>query len=340
MVVVTVSATWSSWKVRAAMARPREHTGTPRLTLRMVKRLERATTRFGADDASHGGGLSREAAVGQLKHAVDLLRDASYTEAVGNRALAAVAELAGMAGWMSHDVHMEGPAQRYFVLGLHAARESTDPRAALLRVSLLADLARQARALGDPATGLRLVDAGLEALPRGRYQAAEAMLWNLRARMLAATGPGALAEMRSALGLAEELLGQADLTVENALIAYTGPAELAGNAALAWQDAAAHTRGLAEKAQQQALAALAARPDGFGRSTVFDTISLATARFTGIDPDQAAADGHTALELAAETATSQRVQARLGTLLVHSQPYADRPTVRDFRERLRQELAA
>ena len=77
-----------------------------------------------------------------------------------------------------------------------------------------------------------------------------------------------------------------------------------------------------------------------GRSTVFDTISLATARFTGIDPDQAAADGNTALKLADGIAASQRVQARLGTLMVHSQPYADRPTVRAFRERLRLQLAA
>lgn len=320
--------------------RSNDHTSTPRLTLPMVESIETATTRFGADDASHGGGLSREAAVGQLKYAVDLLRDASYTEAVGNRALAAVAELAGMAGWMSHDLQMEGPAQRYFVLGLHAARESTDPRAIVLRASLLADLARQALTLGDAATGLRLVDAGLDVLPRGRYQAAEAMLWNLKARMLAATGPGALAEMRSALGLAEDLLGEADLTAENALIAYTSTAELAGNAALAWQDAAVHSRELAEQAEQQALAALAARPDGFDRSTVFDTISLANARFTGIDPDQAAADGHTALDLATEIAASQRVQARLGALMVHSQPYASRPCVRDFRERLRLQLAA
>jgi hypothetical protein len=144
-------------------------------------------------------------------------------------------------------------------------------------VSLLADLARQSRSLEDPATGLRLVNAGLDLFPRGRYPAAEAMLWNLKARMLAATGRATLSEMRSARCLAEDLLGQADLTAPNATIAYTGPAELAGNAALAWQDAAAHTRSLAAHAEQQALAALAARPDGFVRSTVFGTITLAAA---------------------------------------------------------------
>ena len=218
-------------------------------------------------------------------------------------------------------------------------RKSTDPRATLLRVSLLADLARQNRTLGDPATGLRLVNAGLDLLPRGRHPAAAAMLWNLKARMLAATGPGAVTEMSSALKLAEDLLGQTDATAENALIAYTGPAELAGNAALAWQDAAAHYPDLARHADEQARAALAARPDGFERSKVFDQISLAAARFTGIDPDQAAADGHAALHQAASIAASHRVQARLGTLMIHSRPYADRPAVKEFRERLRLQLA-
>jgi len=329
------------WLAAPTLGLPSHDTiGTIRLTLPMVRSIEQATARFGAEDASHGGGLSREAAVGQLKYAVDLVRDATYTDTVGNRALAAVGELAGMVGWMSHDVQMEGPAQRYFVLGLHAAKESTDPRAVLLRVSLLADLARQSRTLGDPATGLRLVEAGLELIPRGHHPAAAAMLWNLKARMLAATGPGAIPEMRSALNLAEDLLGQPNLGPHDAPIAYTGLAELAGNAALAWQDAAVHDSAHAHQAERQALAALAARTDGFGRSTVFDRISLTAARFTGIDPDWAAADGHTALDLAAKLAASHRVQARLSTLMAHSQPHATRPAVREFRDRLRLQLAA
>ncbi|WP_229399931.1 hypothetical protein [Micromonospora okii] len=180
-----------------------------RLTMSTVVRIEAATAAFGAQDAAIGGGLSREAAVGQLKHAVDLLRVASYTESVGNRMLAAIAELAGMAGWMSHDVQMAGPAQRYFTLGLQAARESTDRRSTLLQVSLLADMARQMRDLGHPATGLQLVDAALALLPRGRHPAAAAMLWNLRARMLGPLGPSSITELKHAIGLAENLLADA-----------------------------------------------------------------------------------------------------------------------------------
>lgn len=57
-----------------------------------------------ASDASPGGGLAREAAVGQLKYAVDLAQHASYSEAVGNRLLTVIAHLAGQVAWMSHDV--------------------------------------------------------------------------------------------------------------------------------------------------------------------------------------------------------------------------------------------
>ncbi|MFG3423231.1 hypothetical protein [Micromonospora sp. NPDC048063] len=310
---------------------------TSSLTMATVAGIEAATAHFGAQDAQIGGGLSREAAVGQLKHAVDLLRDASYTDAVGNRMLAAVAELAGMVGWMSHDVGMDGPAQRYFTLGLHAARESTDPRALLLQVNLLADMARQMRALHQPDTGLRLVDAALALLSRGRHPAAAAMLWNLKARMLAPLGATAVPEIRHATALAVDLLAQAD--DDAAALAFIDPAELAGNAALAWQDAAAHTPALARHAEEQALHALAYRPGGYSRSTVFDQISLTAARFTLAEADQAAADGHSALNLAEEVTTSVRVLERLRTLLKHSAPYAGSPDVRDFRDRLNQTVA-
>lgn len=312
-----------------------------RITMSTVVGIESATAAFGAQDASIGGGLSREAAVGQLKYAVDLMRDASYTDAVGNKMLAAVAQLAGMVGWMSHDVRMAGPAQRYFVLGLHAACESTDPRSPVLRASLLADMARQMRDLGHPDTGLELVDAALDVLHRNghRHPAATAMLWNLKARMLGPLGPGLATEVKSAIQLAEDLLSDADPEQTDDLLAYTGHAELAGNAALAWQDAAVYAPILAANAREQALAALGYRSTAYSRSRVFDHISVAAAGFTGIDPDQAAADGHLALDLAEEVTASARILDRLRGLMDRSAPYVDRPTVRDFRDRLAVALA-
>jgi hypothetical protein len=90
-----------------------------------VQAIERSTRYFAATDAEIGGALSREAAVGQLKYAVDLARHGSYSDRTGNRLLAAVAELSGLVGWLCHDSNMPGPAQRYLMYGLQAARESS-----------------------------------------------------------------------------------------------------------------------------------------------------------------------------------------------------------------------
>jgi hypothetical protein len=65
--------------------------GTRRIGMSEVTAIEQATRHFAAIDAEVGGGLSREAAVGQLKYAVDLARYASYSEPVGNRLLTVVA---------------------------------------------------------------------------------------------------------------------------------------------------------------------------------------------------------------------------------------------------------
>jgi len=50
---------------------PRDH-GTQRIGAGDVEAIERSTRYFAATDAEVGGVLSREAAVGQLKYAVDL----------------------------------------------------------------------------------------------------------------------------------------------------------------------------------------------------------------------------------------------------------------------------
>lgn len=302
------------------------------LTIATVEEFEKATAVFSAQDASVGGGQSREAAVGQLKYGVDLLRDASYPETVGNRMLLAVASLANLVGWMSHDVGMDGPAQRYFMLGLQAARESRDPHAPLTQASILGNIARQLHALEDPRAALDCIDAAIAGLPRGQNQADAATLWNLRARMLASLGPGCVPEIEYAIYIAEDLLAGGGS--HGALSPYAGRAELAGNAALAWQIAAEHRPGLAKRAANSAQFALDHRPAGFTRSRAFDQISLSAAHFAMEEADQGADDGDLALDLAEAVPQSSRVHARLRKLMASSAPYASRPKVRDFRDRL------
>jgi hypothetical protein len=144
--------------------------GAGRIGMSTVETIEQSTRYFATAEAANGGGLSREAGVGQLKYAVDLASHASYTDAVGNRLLAAIAELAGLVGWMCLDSGMKGPAQRYFLFGLQAARESTHERGPMLVVSILSDLARQMRLSGRPQSALRLLDMAIEQLPGERQR--------------------------------------------------------------------------------------------------------------------------------------------------------------------------
>jgi hypothetical protein len=310
-----------------------------KINVSAVEGIEHATRQFAASDATAGGGLTREAAIGQLKYAVDLARHSRFTEQVGGRLLAAIADLAGWVGWMSHDAAMPGPAQRYLTYALQAAHEAGTERARLRAVGVLADMARQMQSLGEPDTGVRLVELALERLPkdRKRFNAVRGMLWNLKANLLAGTDPGCAPEVRSAIGLSFDLYHQAkdDHRVPEAVdyYPYTCEAELASVAAACYRDLAHVRPEFAALAEQQALFALAHRDHSFTRSKAFDQINLARIRFHMAEPEQACLDGSRALELAATVQASSRVRVQLTQLVADAEPYLPHPAVREFREK-------
>jgi hypothetical protein len=315
-----------------------------------VARIEESTAYFAATDADVGGGLSREAAVGQLKYAVDLMRYGSYTPTVGNRLLAAVAELAGMVGWMCHDSGMSGPAQRYLVYGLQAARESADPRAQLLAVGILADMARHMRWLGRPESAVRLLDLALNQLPhdRSRFNTVRAILTSQRAWALAYHGRGCAPEVESALGLAFDLYTQADeedrQSADPRSLMHLRPSadvaggELVSTASCAYLVLAAHDQDFAGKAEEQTLRALVHPEQGGGRNNALSQIRLARVRFAAGEPEQACADGERALALTSTTASAM-VTARLRDLVADSEPYQHQQSVKELREQVRAAVA-
>lgn len=308
-----------------------------------VARIEQSTSYFAVTDADVGGGLSREAAVGQLKYAVDLMRYGSYTTTVGGRLLAAVARLAGMVGWMCHDSGMSGPAQRYLVYGLQAARESADPWAQPLVVGILADMARHMRWLGRPDSAVRLLDLALNQLPhdRSRFNTVRAILTSQRAWALAYHGRGCAPEVESALGLALDLHAQADdddrLAAKHLMhlrpSVDAAEAELSSTASNAYLVLAQLDQRLASRAEERTLYTLAHRGEQ-GRNNVLSQIRLARVRFVAGEPEQACEDGERALALTSNTASAM-VTARLRDLVVDSEPYGELPRVKALRERIR-----
>ncbi|WP_228978509.1 hypothetical protein [Streptomyces sp. DH12] len=95
-----------------------------RLGMSDVERIQATTSAFRHLDNEHGGALSRLAVVGQLQHVTHLTRTRTYTEETGRALFAAVAELASVAGWMTHDAGVHQDAQHYLLLGLQAAKQA------------------------------------------------------------------------------------------------------------------------------------------------------------------------------------------------------------------------
>jgi len=322
---------------------PGKDEGTRRIGASDVEAIERSTRYFAATDAEIGGALSREAAVGQLKYAVDLAQHASYGDRVGNRLLAVIAELSGLVGWLCLDSGMVGPAQRYFTYGLQAARESTDPRAPLLLVSILSDMAAQMRWLGRPNAALRLHDLAASQLPadRHRFNVMRAVLVSNRADDgLCRLGGSSLTEARSALSLSFDLYDQASdddrataPTMWHRAVDLT-EARLSQTAAAAYLVMAREDRNLVAEAERYTLNNLAKVGQGQGRNKAFGWIRLARIRFVAGEPEQASDDGDQALDAAGHV-TSAMVRTRLRELLTDSDPYADVPRVMELRDRLR-----
>lgn len=293
-----------------------------------IDALEHSVEVFRAWDAQRGGGLQRKAVVGQLNEVGGML-SYQHPDLHQRRLWGIAANLAVLAGWMSHDVGMEPTAQKYFVIAAHAAREGGDrPRAG----EALSRAARQMVHLGRPNDALDLMglaNAGADeaALPRTR-----AMLHTIEAWAQASMGRGQAT--RRALGQAEDLFA-ADKGDEAppSWMQMFDEADLHGMQALAFRTLADHDPGAARTAERHAKRALDLREGGHQRSQIFDYISLASACFISDDPEQADRYARLALLDISEN-SSHRTWDRLREMYGLTDRYAGYPLIESLREEL------
>ncbi|WP_424888640.1 hypothetical protein [Streptomyces sp. XH2] len=297
-----------------------------------IDALERSVEVFRAWDAARGGGLQRKAVVGQLNEVGGML-SYHHPEHLQRRLWGVAANLAVLAGWMSHDVGLEPTAQKYFVIAAHAAREGGDrPRAG----EALSRAARQMVHLGRPDDALDLMKlaksgSGGETLPRTR-----AMLYTIEAWAQASMGRGQA--MRRTLGEAEELFVSDKRDVPPpSWMQHFDEADLHGMQALAYRTLAEHDAGAAAIAQQHAREALALRKSGHQRSMIFDYISMASACFISNDPEQADTYARLALVSIGET-SSHRTWDRLREMYRLTGKYAGYARIEDLRQEIKRAL--
>ncbi|MFD4575501.1 hypothetical protein ACFWNK_28065 [Streptomyces sp. NPDC058417] len=297
-----------------------------------VDELEASVEVFRAWDAARGGGLQRKAVVGQLNEVGGMLAY-HHPPHLQRRLWGVAANLAVLAGWMSHDIGLEPTAQKYFVIAAHAAREGGDrPRAG----EALSRAARQMVHIGRPDEALDLMKlvrsgSGDDLLPRTR-----AMFHTIEAWAQAAMGKGQA--MRRTLGQAEDLFvsGRNDLEPPVWMQTFRDE-DLYGMQALAYRTLAEFEPGAAAHAQHYAQKALALRVDGRERSKIFDHLSMASACFIADDPEQAADYARSALG-AMGSNSSRRTWDRLREMYRLTARYADHPGIGDLRDEIRQAL--
>ncbi|MFD7293681.1 hypothetical protein ACFV9W_10360 [Streptomyces sp. NPDC059897] len=294
-----------------------------------IEELERSVEVFRAWDASRGGGLQRKAVVGQLNEVGGML-SYRHPDHLQRRLWGVAANLAVLAGWMSHDVGLEPTAQKYFVIAAHAAREGGDrPRAG----EALSRAARQKIHLGAADEALDLMKlaksgSGEQVLPRTK-----AMLYTIEAWAQASLGKGQA--MRRTLGQAEELFvsDKGDVPPPTWMQMFD-EADLHGMQALAYRTLAEHDPSAAVIAQRHAQEALALRAGGRDRSKIFDHLSMASACFIADDPEQADRYARLALNSMGSN-SSHRTWDRLREMYRLTGHYADYPKIDDLRQEIK-----
>ncbi|CAL9386543.1 55.5 kDa and 49.5 kDa sporulation proteins [Streptomyces sp. enrichment culture] len=314
------------------------------LSVPELEQLEATTAEFRAWDAQCGGGLRRKAVVGQLHEVTDLLQE-HHPEPVRRRLFRITAELSELAGWMSYDIGLQPIAQKYFVLALHAAKESGDRP---LGAFILSQMSRQMIHLGRAEDALELIHLAQYGSREGATARTQAMLYAIEARAYATMG--APPKCHRAARAAEETFAEAGRGDQDPpWIRFFSEAELKSENAHSYRDLA-YVAGrspsyvsLARPAMERAVQLFAAECEGkesggHQRSYALNLIGMASVHLLERDPEAAAERAEQAIALARRL-RSERVNTRLRKTSANAlRDFGEVSAVRGLTERLTTEL--
>lgn len=272
-----------------------------------------------ADDVLAGGDLIRPA-LRDLRRAVNLYRQSTYSGDVGRQLLRQIGELAQIAGWIASDAGQHTEAERIYRLGISAARQAEDHT---LAGNLAGSLAYQMSNTGREAEGVTLAQAALngagsDAPPKARALYLDRVAW-------AHTKAGGIehgqAAMR-ALGEAGQALSEDDAGTEPPAYLY-------------WVDGG-ELRVMESRVYTELHKPLRAVPllrevlDGYdathARELALYLSWLAVALADANEPEEAAAVAERVISLASDVA-SERAAERVRVVLRRLEGYADVPEV-------------
>jgi DNA-binding XRE family transcriptional regulator len=322
---------WAAVLVQAGVADP--VAGTDEVT-----ELEQAVTLFRRWDASGAGGLRRKAVVGQLNAVAESL-EGHHPPGITRRLFKITAELAQLAGWMAYDQGLFGAAQRYYLLALHACRESAAPD---LGAKIIGDMTQLSTALGRYDDSLDLVHTALYSLPRHASNLVRSELLGLEARAYAQLGTNEAGHAARSAETCVALYEEAPDEVPPDWLHYMNLAEVDCLAANAYTEVALQTdeprrwRHTAAKAEVHSLRARHSRGEHYIRSRVFDEIRLARVRLAQRDPAEATNVGLHALQLADSSRSSLIATWLIRFDRILTERYPDQADAADFHDGVRQ----
>ncbi|MFD4398463.1 helix-turn-helix domain-containing protein [Kitasatospora sp. NPDC058478] len=284
-----------------------------------------ATTLRGWDNLYGGAGVVRETALAQLNWAAGLL-NSRCPAPLRAELFGAVSRLATVVGAAAFDSFAHDDAQRLFAFATACAEEVDNWPLRAISYNLRS---RQAIWRGDPDSGLTLAELGLARADR-LSSAEQSMLHNARARALAKMGR--TQQTLAAIGTSDDSFASITPTAEGPWMAYYDGAQHHGDTGHALFDLS-----LAGHPPQEALRRLQAAVDGhdegFARSRAFSRTKLATLQMAASDPDQALAEGRTALSEVSDL-RSLRANYELAELARVAHRHRSLPDVRDLREQI------
>ena len=142
----------------AALLEGSEPTPIPhRIGATEIEQIRTATRVFESWSRNYGGGLAREAVMGQLRWSASLLQ-ATCPDRLRPELYSAVGDLADMAGFMAVDANDHEEAGRVYRFALACAEQAKDWS---LRAEVLSSMAKQAIWTGQPDDGLTLAEQAL-----------------------------------------------------------------------------------------------------------------------------------------------------------------------------------
>jgi tetratricopeptide (TPR) repeat protein len=269
-------------------------------------------------DDKMGGGKLLPTVREQLRLVVELLKNGSYTEAVGKRLHAQAAELGRLAGWVIYDGGDEALAQRYLMAALRNAHVSGDHA---IGANILAFMSIPAAHSSNPRDAVDLVRSALR-YERELTPAVAGMLHVRLAKGAAAVGDAYTA--KRSLDSAAELLRRSSPDEEPDWIYWFDQAQfnaIAGQTALRlkrFTEAETHLRG-----------AVALFGSDFSRDRTLYLCDLAKARLGTGAVEHACATASDAA-VAIRRLNSKRDQNRLAEFRQALTPYASTKAAREF----------